>query len=119
MYFSENIVYLRNKYGLSRKELADRLGYNSLTTIQKWENGQSLPPAETLMLLSGIFGISINDLLGVDLSTGISVSLEDVADTNMDDFDKRMVQSYHDSSAHIRSIVRTALKLRKERPNKE
>ena len=41
MEFSSNLRYLRKERGMSQDELADKLGYKSFTTIQKWESGVS------------------------------------------------------------------------------
>ncbi|MDP3444423.1 MAG: XRE family transcriptional regulator, partial [Ignavibacteria bacterium] len=35
----------------------------SFTTIQKWEDGSSTPPAKTVKLLAEFFGVSLEDLL--------------------------------------------------------
>ena len=39
MAFSNNLRYLRKKYDMSQEDLANKLGYKSFTTIQKWESG--------------------------------------------------------------------------------
>lgn len=44
----DNIKYLRLKQGLSQDFIADKLGYKSYTTIQKWESGVSEPPVKKL-----------------------------------------------------------------------
>jgi len=41
MYLAKNLKYLRLKNGFSQDYLADKLGYKSYTTIQKWEMGTS------------------------------------------------------------------------------
>lgn len=39
MYFKENLRYLRKKYHITQNDLAEKFGYKSFTTIQKWEDG--------------------------------------------------------------------------------
>ena len=43
MAFSNNLRLLRKQHSLSQEQLAEKLGYKSFTTIQKWESGVSEP----------------------------------------------------------------------------
>lgn len=53
---ADNMRGLREKAGLTQKELADKL-YVSDNVVSKWERGESLPDAETLARLAEIFGV--------------------------------------------------------------
>lgn len=67
MYLAKNLRYLRLKNGLSQNYLADRLGYKSYTTIQKWEMGVSEPPLEVLSKLSKLYNVDMHTLYSVNL----------------------------------------------------
>lgn len=67
MKFKENLRYLRKLNNISQDELADKLGYKSFTTIQKWEDGTSFPKVENLNRLATIFNIELDHLLNIDL----------------------------------------------------
>ncbi len=54
---------LRTKRGLSQDELAEKV-FVTRQAVSRWENGETVPNTETLKLLSGLFGVSINTLLG-------------------------------------------------------
>ena len=54
---------LRAKHGLSQDELAEKV-YVTRQAVSRWENGETTPNTETLKLLSKLFDISINTLLG-------------------------------------------------------
>ena len=54
---------LRNKKGLSQEELADKL-FVTRQAVSRWENGNTVPNADTMKLLSKFFDVSINTLLG-------------------------------------------------------
>ena len=54
---------LRTKKGLSQDELAEKL-FVTRQAVSRWENGDTTPNVETLKLLSGLFDVSINTLLG-------------------------------------------------------
>lgn len=61
---TKNIIYeLRTKNGLSQDELAKKLCVTR-QAISRWETGETIPNTETLKLLSKLFDVSINTLLG-------------------------------------------------------
>lgn len=62
MCLSKNIRYLRRKRNLSQEDIANKLGYKSYTTIQKWEMGISEPSIGKLRVLAAIFNVDMNDM---------------------------------------------------------
>ncbi len=54
---------LRVKNGLSQDELAEKV-FVTRQAVSRWENGETVPNTETLKLLSNLFRVSINTLLG-------------------------------------------------------
>ncbi len=61
---TKEIIYkLRTDRGLSQEELAEKL-YVTRQAVSRWETGETLPNTETLKLLSKLFDVSINTLLG-------------------------------------------------------
>ena len=59
---SKNLRDLREKSGLTQKELADRLSLSD-KTISKWENERSIPDIFTLLKLTEIFDCTLDDFL--------------------------------------------------------
>ena len=57
------VLALRTKNGLSQDELAEKL-FVTRQAVSRWETGETVPNTETLKLLSGLFNVSINTLLG-------------------------------------------------------
>ena len=57
------ILELRNRRGLSQEELAEKV-FVTRQAVSRWENGDTTPNTETLKLLSKLFDVSINTLLG-------------------------------------------------------
>ena len=57
------ILELRTKNGLSQDELAEKV-FVTRQAVSRWENGETVPNTETLKLLSNLFNVSINTLLG-------------------------------------------------------
>ena len=59
----EVLVLLRNAHGLTQDELAEKL-FVTRQAVSRWETGETIPNTETLKLLSRLFDVSINTLLG-------------------------------------------------------
>lgn len=57
------LLDLRKKAGLSQDELAEKV-YVTRQAVSRWENGETTPNTETLKLLSRLYDVSINTLLG-------------------------------------------------------
>jgi len=57
------ILELRTKNGMSQEELAERV-FVTRQAVSRWETGETTPNIETLKLLSKLFDVSINTLLG-------------------------------------------------------
>jgi len=57
------ILELRTKNKLSQDELAEKI-HVTRQAVSRWENGETVPNTETLKLLSKLFDVSINTLLG-------------------------------------------------------
>ena len=61
---TKEVLYeLRTKNGLSQDELAEKV-FVTRQAVSRWENGETVPNTETLKLLSNLFNVSINTLLG-------------------------------------------------------
>ena len=68
MAFSNNLRYLRKKYDMSQEVLANKLGYKSFTTIQKWESGVSEPSVSMVKKIAELFGVTMDQITNDDLS---------------------------------------------------
>ena len=68
MNFSTNLRYLRKKYNMTQEYLADKLGYKSFTTIQKWESGISEPSISTVRTIADMFNVTMNQLINEDIA---------------------------------------------------
>ena len=61
---TKNVIFdLRTKAGMSQDELAEKV-FVTRQAVSRWENGETTPNTETLKLLSKLFDVSINTLLG-------------------------------------------------------
>lgn len=61
---TKEVIYrLRTENGMSQDELAEKV-FVTRQAVSRWETGETVPGTETLKLLSNLFGVSINTLLG-------------------------------------------------------
>ena len=76
--FSENLRYLRSKFGLEQMELAEKLGRKSSSSISEWEKGKYTPKAKTLAEIANLFSVDLDDLMNIDLSK--TIAKRDISD---------------------------------------
>ncbi len=62
MGFTERLIDLRKKAGLSQEDLAEQLNI-SRQAISKWERGESTPDMDNLKVLGQIYNVSMDYLL--------------------------------------------------------
>ena len=61
---TKDIIYdLRSEINMSQEELAQKV-FVTRQAVSRWETGETVPNTETLKLLSNLFNVSINTLLG-------------------------------------------------------
>ena len=60
--FSEKLLELRRREGLSQEQLADRLGVTR-QSVSKWESGAAAPELTKLVALSDLFSVSVDYLV--------------------------------------------------------
>lgn len=63
--FAERLTKLRKEAGLTREELGKKCGVVGRTIIN-YENGSRIPFADTAVKMAAVFGITVEDLLGVE-----------------------------------------------------
>ncbi|WP_209331932.1 XRE family transcriptional regulator [Lunatimonas salinarum] len=67
MYLATNIRFLRQQAAMTQEVLSNRLGIKR-TMISAYEDGRSEPKLGGLMILAEVFGVTVDELLTVDLS---------------------------------------------------
>lgn len=59
MKLNENLQLLRQRYKFSQEDVAERLNI-SRQAVAKWETGMACPDLDNLILLSDIYGVTID-----------------------------------------------------------
>lgn len=58
----------RTRLGLSQEELADRI-FVTRQSVSNWETGRTYPDLQSLLRLSDLFGLSLDELIKGDIET--------------------------------------------------
>lgn len=66
MELNEQIKNYRTEMKISQEELAEKI-YVTRQSISNWENGKTYPDIHSLLLLSSLFGISLDQLVKGDI----------------------------------------------------
>ena len=83
MELGNKIKYYRGEREFSQEELAERV-YVSRQTISNWENNKSYPDINSIVLLSEVFEISIDNLIKGDVEQmKKEINTEDVKKLNL------------------------------------
>ena len=69
MILAEKIQYLRKKQNMSQETLAEKCGVTR-QSVSRWEADIALPEMDKLLLISSIFGVSLDVLMRDDLEIG-------------------------------------------------
>ncbi len=70
----ENIIKLRERCGLSVRELQNIFGFTTPQAIYKWQHGTALPLVDNLVVLAAVFNVSVDDILVVENGHNMKVS---------------------------------------------
>lgn len=66
----------RERLGLTQEDVAQRI-FVSRQTMSSWETGKTYPDVQSLLLLSNLFGVSIDSLVKGDVETMKETIVED------------------------------------------
>lgn len=70
----KNIMDLREKAGLTVKELQDLFGFATPQAIYKWQHGTTMPTIDNLVVLAAIFQVRIDDILVINTNVEMQIS---------------------------------------------
>ena len=58
-----NITAMRQRAGLSVRDLQDIFGFSTPQAIYKWQRGDAMPTLDNIVALAAIFGVTVDDIL--------------------------------------------------------
>lgn len=119
MALAKNIRFLRKQREWSQDDLADKLGYKSYTTIQKWESGVSEPPLKIVHALARIFDVDINDLTNIDLETNSVQAQKHSKPDVLDEVDIAFYGEYKQLTDDDKDTIRDMVRVMRERRAKK
>ncbi|MCR5811436.1 MAG: helix-turn-helix domain-containing protein [Lachnospiraceae bacterium] len=62
----QNIKNLRMAAGISVRDLQNILGFTNPQAIYKWQNGDSMPSIDNLVILAAVLGVTVDEILVVE-----------------------------------------------------
>ena len=65
LYIGENIKRLRKQKGITQETLAEHM-HVSIAAVSKWERNETLPDISMVIPLASYFGVSTDEILGLD-----------------------------------------------------
>ena len=69
-----NIMRLREKAGLSVKNLAEIFGFAAPQAVYKWQHGTAMPTIDNLVVLAAVFEVTVDQILVVDTDVKAQIS---------------------------------------------
>jgi len=78
MSFEQNLIYIRQHYGVTQETLAEQLGV-SRQTVSKWEAGINYPETDKLLAICELYQTNLDDLMRG------SVKIANIKDTELYD----------------------------------
>lgn len=82
MILADKIIEERKRLGMSQEELADRLAV-SRQAVSKWENAQSIPDLQKIIMMSELFSVSTDYLLKDDMAAESRLAAEPASETEL------------------------------------
>lgn len=109
---SKYLQLLRKERSLTQEDLAGEL-HISRQAVSKWETGTTIPDIETLLKLSKLYQISINDILEPEIPTKVIKDFEqimtipkEVLKNILSDFDlKDIVKALMGASPRVNALI--------------
>ncbi len=69
-----NIAKLRQAAGLTVKDLQVFFGFATPQAIYKWQHGTAMPTLDNLVALAMIFGVTMDDIIVIDIDVRAQIS---------------------------------------------
>lgn len=83
MELGKQIKRLRNERGWNQEEFAEK-AYVSRQTVSNWENEKSYPDIKSLLILSNLFGVSLDELVKGD----VEIMKEKISKDSINEFNR-------------------------------
>ncbi|MCM1090594.1 MAG: helix-turn-helix domain-containing protein [Butyrivibrio sp.] len=59
----KNITRLRERAGMSVRQLQEIFGFATPQAIYKWQHGTALPTIDNMIVLASVFGVKLDDIV--------------------------------------------------------
>ena len=79
----QNIKNLRVSAGISVRDLQNIFGFTNPQSIYKWQNGDSMPTVDNLVILASVLGVSVDEIIVVGSSGRCDAVLKNSVATDL------------------------------------
>ena len=100
--FSSMVKYLRQREGLSQRELASKLNM-SASAIGMYESGKRIPRHEDEETIADFFNVDLNTLRGIRVN-------ENYLESHISNEDQALLDQYHSVSPEVKTAIDLLLK---------
>jgi len=104
MLVGQKLKEQRLKQNETQESVANKLGV-SRQTISNWENGKTLPDIDSLIKLSQIYQLSIDELFDVTVSSTVEATHEESATATIGSSSSKVLQMTLKRNAMLLSIL--------------
>ncbi|MFC6334514.1 helix-turn-helix transcriptional regulator [Paenibacillus septentrionalis] len=104
MLVGQKLKEQRLKQNETQESVANKLGV-SRQTISNWENGKTLPDIDSLIKLSQIYQLSIDELFDVTVSSTVEATHEESATATIGSSSSKVLQMTLKRNAKLLSIL--------------
>lgn len=70
----KNIIRLREKAGLTVRDLQDVFGFATPQAIYKWQHGTAMPNIDNLVVLANVLDVTMDDIIVVTVGVNAKIS---------------------------------------------
>ena len=78
----KNLTTLRLEFKMTQAELAEKLNYTD-KSVSKWENGDAMPPVDTLKSLADLYGVTLDYLVTENPDEGFRDNIYSTKENNV------------------------------------
>ena len=108
-YFGINLKFLRSKFKITQLDIAKIIN-KERSVIGFYEKGESFPPIDNIIVLANYFGITIDELLKIDLeNVGVNVEVnQKIKDSyNSDNVPKETPQLVNEHKTEYNTVCKS------------
>lgn len=110
--YGAELKYQRELAGLNQPELAIKIG-TSQANISRWERGEVLPNIDFCVQLANCFGITLEELLGIEYKFGVKI-ITPAPNVRSEDYsseERQLINDYQKLNSRSKKYLQDTIKM--------